>query len=72
MLYINTSFTVMGDSLEELTNRSVSQIRDFYELENEDKNEIFKKFNVELDIYSTPHDAPHDALYECKVYAKRT
>lgn len=71
MLYINTSFTVMGDSLEELTNRAVSQVRDFYSLESENKDEIFKKFNVELDIYSTPHSAPHDSLYECTVYAKR-
>jgi len=71
MLYINTRFTVMGDSFDELTNRAVSQIREFYDLQNEDKDDIFKRFNVELDIYSTPHGAPHDSLYECTVHAKK-
>jgi len=71
VLYINTRFTVMGDSFEELSNRAVSQIRDFYNLEIEDREEIFKRFNVELDIYSTPHEAPHKSLYECTVHAKK-
>ena len=70
MLYVNTKLKVTGDTFNEICDKAVSTIMEFYEIEKMEPGEVIKRFNIELDIYSTPQGASHDHLYDCTIHAK--